>query len=1832
MKPIMKVEMRDQPIKTSITMSTAFRATHPRSLTIIRLQTGTMTASNVPFHDTSHADGYYRGYYDTDPYNPHQRNDNYHENFDGAAQYHDEPFNDQYPSHDALASFQQTYHNRDGNIHLRKRGGYSSNDGSEYFSDFPGATHGANMDDYGSGNDCYNENQSDLEGYGQSSSQFDYGENGGMSGNSTSNYGIGYNDQGLRNPHEPYPAWSSDKQIPISKEEIEDIFLDLTAKFGFQRDSMRNMFDHLMTLLDSRASRMTPNQALLTLHADYIGGDNANYRKWYFAAQLDLDGAGFAKMKLRNGNRRTRKARKAAQSKTKKNNLDDAQGLEQVDSDDDSLEAGEFRWKSRMSRMSQYDRARQIALYLLCWGEANQVRFMPECLCFIFKCADDYLNSPACQNLVEPVEEYTYLNNVITPLYQYCCDQSYEIVNGKYMHRERDHENIIGYDDCNQLFWYPECLERIVMGDKSRLVDLDPAERYLKLKDVVWKEAFFKTYKETRSWFHLLLNFNRIWIIHITIFWFYTAYNSPTLYTSNYQQEVDNQPHDSAHWSAVALGGAIPTLIMIGATLVEWAYVPRKWPGAQPLMKRLFFLIGIFIINVGPSVYIFVIPNTQPTTIALILGIVQFFVNFATFLFFAIMPIGGLFGSYLVSKKSRQYAASHVFTASYAPLTGNNIYMSYGLWIIVFGAKLGESYMALTLSIRDSIRILSTMKIQSCLGDALFGDTLCKMQPQITLGLMLFTDMILFFLDTFLWYIVVNTVFSVARSFILGISIWTPWKNIFSRLPKRIYSKILATNDMEIKYAPKVLISQIWNAVIISMYREHLLSIDHVQALLYHQVPSEQEGKRTLRAPLFFVSQEDQSFESTTFFQAKSEAERRISFFAQSLSTPMPQPSPVDNMPTFTVLIPHYSEKILLSLREIIRADEPFSRITLLEYLKRLYPDEWDCFVKDTKILAEEVSQSNGEEPTTDSARERIDDLPFYFIGFKSAAPEYTLRTRIWASLRSQTLYRTISGFMNYSRAIKLLYRVENPEVVHMLGNMNKLERELERIARRKFKMVVSMQRYSKFTKEEIENTEFLLRAYPDLQIAYLDEEIPLNVNDGDGPRIYSALIDGHCEILENGMRKPKFRIQLSGNPILGDGKSDNQNHSIIFYRGEYIQLIDANQDNYLEECLKIRSVLAEFEEMTMETNPYTPGVKTTTNPVAILGAREYIFSENIGVLGDIAAGKEQTFGTLFARTLSQIGGKLHYGHPDFLNGIFMMTRGGVSKAQKGLHLNEDIYAGMTAVLRGGRIKHCEYYQCGKGRDLGFGSILNFATKIGTGMGEQMLSREYYYLGTQLPLDRFLSFYYAHPGFHLNNIFIILSVQMFMICLVNLGALRNQVISCNVKAGAPITDPLVPTGCSDIDPILDWVYRCIISIIIVLAIAFVPLVIQETTERGFFRAFMRLGKQVASLSPVFEVFVCQIYANSLQQDLSFGGARYIGTGRGFATARIPFSVLYSRFAGPSIYLGSRALLMILFASLTVWQPGLIYFWISLLAICVSPYIYNPHQFSWGDFFIDYHDFIHWLSRGNSRSHSGSWIAFCRLSRTKVTGYKRKELGDPSSKSAATHAARASFSNMFFAEILGPLVIIAVTLVPYLFINAQTGVLPNDPTAVATNSLIRLGIVALAPIAINVALLAAMFGLACCMGPVLSMCCKQFGSVLAAIAHGTAVITLISSFEVMFFLEGFVFSKALLGMIAAAAIQRFIYKLLIGLALTREMKTDAANIAFWTGKWYSMGWYTLSQPGREFLCKIAELGLFAGDFILCHMILFTMLPIIIIPQVDKIHSMMIFWLLPRYVMT
>ena len=1661
-----------------------------------------------------------------------------------------------------------------------------------------------------------------------------------------------------------YPAWCQDSEVPVTQQEIREIFEELTLRFGFQQSSKENMYHHLLAQLDSRASRTSAFNALLTLHVSYIGGENSNFRKWYFAAQLDLDDEiGFQNMKLSGKSRKRNfklakkrgvsikeqlkewKAREMEFETTHpKLNLT----VEQLDKPSD-LETADYKWKLKMRQLTPNEMVRQIALYMLCWGEANQVRFAPECLCFIFKCAMDYDMRLTNTNSLDTMPECSYLNEIITPLYTFLKRQLHRVDGkGNWRKTEKDHRDIIGYDDINQLFWYPEGIERLVLKSSERLVDVPSTKRYTELKNVVWDRAFYKTYKESRSWMHCVTNFNRFWLIHFTPFWIFTSFNAPTLYTKNYIQLLNNQPTQQVRLSIMAFGGTITCIIQILATLFEWHFVPRQWPGAQHLSTRMIGLVLCLLINFCPSIYIFgFFDLVTHSRSAYILSIIQLVISLITTVLFSIRPLGGFFGSYLKrGKKKRLYTSSQTFTASFPRLTGRNKWFSICLWIFVFSAKFLESYFFLTLSLRDPIRVLSTLDLSRCRGDWLWGNSLCVWQAHITLVLMLLCDMCLFFLDTYLWYIICNCMFSLVLSLSLGTSIFTPWKNIYSRLPKRIYSKIISTSESNAKFKSKLLVSQVWNSIIISMYREHLLSIEHVQRLLYQQMDSELLENKILRSPTFFVAQDDSTYKSMEFFPSNSEAKRRISFFAQSLSTPITEPMPVECMPTFTVIIPHYSEKIILGLREIIKEQSINSRMTVLEYLKYLHPNDWNYFVRDTKLLniesfADNKQDSPNNESDGDIPREKetheddmlmqnkISDLPFDFFGFRSSDTSYTLRTRLWASLRTQTLYRTISGFMNYSKAIKLLQRIENPNIFSLLNDdFVALESTLDSLSKRKFRLLVAMQRYSDFSKDELNDTEVLLQTFPELHISYLVSEYNRETRD---LVYYSCLTNGQAPINpETNLRDPIFKIRLSGNPILGDGKSDNQNHSIIFYRGEYIQVVDANQDNYLEECLKVRSLLSEFDELDLEASvPYIPGIKYEEEdaPVAIVGSREYIFSENIGVLGDIAAGKEQTFGTLFARTLAEIGGKLHYGHPDFINAIFMTTRGGISKAQKGLHLNEDIYAGMNALCRGGRIKHSDYYQCGKGRDLGFSSILNFTTKIGAGMGEQFLSREYYYLGTQLPMDRFLTFFYAHPGFHLNNLFISMSLHLFFLLLLNLGSLSNETIHCYKVTHSLITDIQKPIGCYNMDPALHWVSIFVLSIFIVFFIAFAPLLLQELLEKGLIKAFLRFLHHLLSMAPLFEVFVCQVYSNALLIDLTFGGAKYISTGRGFAITRVPFYDLYSRFSVTSIYGGSHIFLMLVFATATIWHPALLWFWLTVISLCFAPFIFNPHQFIFSEYFIDYKIYLYWLFSGNHTYKMKSWSNFVKSNRARSTGYKITLISDISEKDK-TDVKRAKFWNVLFPEILVPFFVFGCNFTAYTFSNAQTGV----KSAKLTNSLIRLLIVTFIPIVLNFVVLMVLFAMSLICGP-LVVCFKvRLGAFAAFLSHSLSLFFYIFSFELMWVLEGWNFTRTLILLITSINLQILLFRLVTHLLLTREFKNNKSHLAWWNGKWYKtgLGWNVVLQPLREFIVKIMEASYFSADFFLGHLLLYFQIPIVFFPFIDYWHSILLFWLRPKQV--
>ena len=127
------------------------------------------------------------------------------------------------------------------------------------------------------------------------------------------------------------------------------------------------------------------------------------------------------------------------------------------------------------------------------------------------------------------------------------------------------------------------------------------------------------------------------------------------------------------------------------------------------------------------------------------------------------------------------------------------------------------------------------------------------------------------------------------------------------------------------------------------------------------------------------------------------------------------------------------------------------------------------------------------------------------------------------------------------------------------------------------------------------------------------------------------------------------YRVKLPGNPVIGEGKPENQNHAVIFTRGEYLQAIDMNQDGHFEEALKQRNLLEEFRR------------EKGALPTTIVGFREHIFTGSVSSLANYMALQELTFVTLGQRVLDNpLRMRLHYGHPDLFDKLWFAQVGPV--------------------------------------------------------------------------------------------------------------------------------------------------------------------------------------------------------------------------------------------------------------------------------------------------------------------------------------------------------------------------------------------------------------------------------------------------------------------------------------------------------------------------------------------------------------------------------------------
>ncbi|CAJ1461642.1 unnamed protein product [Effrenium voratum] len=549
--------------------------------------------------------------------------------------------------------------------------------------------------------------------------------------------------------------------------------------------------------------------------------------------------------------------------------------------------------------------------------------------------------------------------------------------------------------------------------------------------------------------------------------------------------------------------------------------------------------------------------------------------------------------------------------------------------------------------------------------------------------------------------------------------------------------------------------------------------------------------------------------------------------------------------------------------------------------------------------------------------------------------------------MRLQTLWRTVAGMCKYHDALVLHHELQGTNSSGLLWR--------EDDTSEMFQCLVSMQMYAYFTAVQREQVnEMLERFPPNLKIAYIDHsDVGENcerdaVHPRQSRRYYSCLIDRNCQCIQAknpaaAFRQPAYRVELPGYPILSDGKADNQNHALPFSRGTINQCVDANQGAYFEQMLLLPCALGEFR----------------WNPKQIVGFPEHITSD-LGSVGDFAAGSEMAFCTLLQRSYATLGARMHYGHPDLMNKQYMMQQGGVSKGTRTLNLSEDIFAGLDFALRadGREICHREYFHLAKGRDLGFNAVLKFFSKLSSGSGEQLLTRQMCRLGQLMPLPDALTLYYAHAGYYVTQFLlswvmptVLYTWALILACDCDL-AFEAFEGSCAKRPAQELMGRM-----------LSSIYTIALLLLVLLATA-LPLFTEEWLERSFKVAVKRLLKQVCTLSFLMFVFQAKIIGYYVINELRYGGAKYISTGRSLPTERRHFirrkgdeyEGLYLDYAIQAFYDGLT--LLIAAAMVTelggmeadnIYRGRLFALWFCITLTIISwlyaPFVFNPHQFA-----------------------------------------------------------------------------------------------------------------------------------------------------------------------------------------------------------------------------------------------------------------------------------------------
>ncbi|KAH9723664.1 putative callose synthase 8 [Citrus sinensis] len=664
---------------------------------------------------------------------------------------------------------------------------------------------------------------------------------------------------------------------------------------------------------------------------------------------------------------------------------------------------------------------------------------------------------------------------------------------------------------------------------------------------------------------------------------------------------------------------------------------------------------------------------------------------------------------------------------------------------------------------------------------------------------------------------------------------------------------------------------------------------------IHFPLPDNDSLNEQIKRFLLLLSVKDKAMD----IPANLEARRRISFFATSLFMGMPSAPKVRNMLSFSVLTPHFTEDINFSMKELYSSKE---EVSIIFYMQKIYPERMGC--------------------------ENLDTL-------KDEGKEEELRS--WASFRGQTLSRSVRGMMYYEEALKLQAFLDMAEDEDILEGYEAAERnnrtlfaQLDALSDMKFTYVVSCQMFGSQKASgdpRAQDMIDLMIRYPSLRVAYVEEK---EVFDANKPRkVYSSILVKGVNGKDPGAEEI-YRIKLPGPPNIGEGKPENQNHAIIFTRGEALQTIDMNQDNYLEEALKMRNLLQEFLQ------------NHGRRPPTILGLREHIFTGSVSSLAWFMSYQETSFVTIGQRLLANpLRVRFHYGHPDVFDRVFHITRGGISKASKTINLSEDVFAGFNCTLRRGCITYHEYIQVGKGRDVGLNQISKFEAKVANGNSEQTLSRDIHRLGRRFDFFRMLSCYFTTIGFYFSS----------MLYLVLSGLQKALMIEAKMRNIQSLEAALASQ-----------------SFIQLGLLTGLPMVMEIGLEKGFLNALKDFVLMQLQLAALFFTFSLGSKTHYYGRTILHGGAKYRPTGRKVVVFHASFTENYRLYSRSHFVKGFELLLLLIVYDLfrRSYQSNMAYvfitysIWFMSITWLFAPFLFNPSGFSWGKIVDDWKDWNKWI--------------------------------------------------------------------------------------------------------------------------------------------------------------------------------------------------------------------------------------------------------------------------------